>query len=80
MVIQIPDSMKPITDQKPPRRVFQIVDTVPPDKRDPLTLLDPDGIALACDHSPRVLADRAFDAGADDVRHAYDLVAFEASR
>ena len=65
--------MNPITDRKPVRRVFRVVDI--DDKNEPYALLNAGGDQIRTDRNPRRLVDYALDSGqADDVRHDYDMV------
>lgn len=67
--------MNPVTDKKPPKRVYRIVD-VPGDKRHPFALLDSADTSIRVGATTRELANYAFDSGlADEVRHDEDLIA-----
>ncbi len=69
--------MKVITDAKPVRRVFIILPQI--DGKD-FDLIDDTGDVVRSDASPRRLGDYALENGADDVRHGYDIVAYEGRR
>ncbi len=70
--------MRVVTDQKPVKRVFRIVDVsddVLDSERHPFSLLGPDGASIRLGATPRELADYALNVlDADAVRHDYDLV------
>lgn len=61
----------------PPRRVFRIVDWTHELPLNPYAVLDETGAVRLTGPNPHRLSDYAFDHGADDVRHDYDLLAWE---
>lgn len=65
--------MKVVTDMKPVRKVFRVVDI--DDKKEPYGLLDPTGLQIRIAANPKRLVDYALNSGlADDVRCDYDLI------
>lgn len=59
----------------PPKVLWRIVADLQEDGL--YLLLDEDDVIQIMDRSTRRLSDWAFDNGADEVRHSYDLVAYE---
>ena len=71
--------MTPITDKKPPAKIYRIVSN--DDKQEPFSLINHVGESIRMDANPRRLADWALEfEAADFVRHDYSLVEYEASR
>lgn len=67
--------MTPVTDVKPVRRVFRIVDAVA-GASEPYNLLDVAGKVIDTGKDPRRLADYALEIG-DEVKHDSDLIRWE---
>ncbi len=59
------------------KRVFRIVDSATGDLRDPYALLDDSDTVLRVSANRALLAFHAFNNGADEVSHDYDLVKAE---
>lgn len=66
--------MTPITDTKPAKKIWRLVDTIPAETRNPYTLIDDTGTHRDMGLSKSRLADFAFEHGADEVSHDYSHI------